>query len=103
MENNSSNRGPLLYSRLVRSFEQPKMVKWLLEEGWVRSDREAMRVLILIAIICVSVSFIFIYNANPSSGYKNFSRLSGAANLMNAGVPCESQSGNATGAFNYNR
>jgi len=65
MGTTKNKKPPFLYAKFVRSSEQPKMVSWLIKEGWVKSDREALWILLLTVFISISGSFMAYCYQNP--------------------------------------
>jgi hypothetical protein len=48
------------------------MVSWLIKEKWVKSDREALSILLLIVFISLSGTVFFSFYQNPPKFSRNF-------------------------------
>ncbi len=58
------SRKPILYSRIIRSDETPRMVRWLLKSRFARSETQAVLVLLLITAISTGFAVYFFVSAN---------------------------------------
>jgi hypothetical protein len=75
MEPQKAKKPPILYARFVRSAERPGMVAWLIKEKWVKTDREAVSILLLVVFIALSGTLFFSYYPNPPKFFtKNFEK-----------------------------
>lgn len=68
----SRKKSSFLYARFERSSERPEMVSWLIKGKWVRSEREAVAILLLVVFMCILGTLFFTFYQNPVRFFYRF-------------------------------
>lgn len=68
--NEGLDGGSLLYTKLERSSERPRMVAWMMRKGIVRTDSQALGILICVIIFSLSLGIYLMIQSDVFSAFQ---------------------------------